>query len=287
MTSLFGNPSGTIRKSTTAANNSISSGLNKASGILSNAYSSLVPVPGPTSLSGGGLNISSNGKGIDLTQSNSVKNAIANLNSGLTTDTNAYNGLLSQLHPGFGAITQARRNAINNQYQKNFGDLQSQLQSRRIAGSSFANSQLSNLQAQQAQDLAAADAQSFEDELNATTQLIQQRTNARTTAITDALSQANFETGVGASLLSQFQQSAQNTQSLMTDLAKTNAALTVSAKTGIANNQITSGTNIANIQGQEAAGFGQLVGTIGGLALGGPFGGSLGNSLFGSSAAAA
>jgi hypothetical protein len=201
--------------------------------------------------------------------------------------------MLSQLQPGFGQITQARRGAILSAQQKTVGDLQSQLQKRRLGGSSFANDAITNANADTSQQLAQADAQSYLDELSATQNLIQQRSTERSAAIGNILSQSNFESGLGANLLQSFNQVGSQTQSLMADLAKTNATLQVdAAKTGagitggIAQSQINNLPTYAGQAQQAAAGPGALIGTLGGAFLGGPAGAAAGkgisSSLFGS-----
>ena len=92
-----------------------------ASNILTGASSNLSMLPGPSNLTGGGLGVGTTPQGINLTQSSGVQSAIGNLNAGLTTDEASYNNMLSQLQPGFGQITQARRQAILSSQQKTRG----------------------------------------------------------------------------------------------------------------------------------------------------------------------
>ena len=302
MSSLFGG-GGTSSQQTAAtalgktankqAQKTLTGASATASGLLTGASSKLSMLPGPSNLTGGGLGVGTTPQGINLTQSSGVQSAIGNLNAGLGSDMTAYNNALASVHPGFGQITQARRQAILSAQQKTVGDLQSQLQKRRLGGSSFANDSITNANADTSQQLAQADAQSFSDELAATQNLIQQRSAARTTDIANILSQSNFESSLGAGLLQSFTQAGSQTQSLMADLAKTNANLQVSAAQtgagitgGIAQQQISALPNYATIAAQTAAAPGAILGTLGGAFLAGPAGAAVGkgisSSLFGS-----
>lgn len=85
-------------------------------------------------------------------------------------------GLLEQVSPGFGALTEARRKTLTTRGTAAKSDLRARLAQRRVLGSSFAQD-IENRQEQQlSQDLAEAEATSFLEELQATNQLINQRT---------------------------------------------------------------------------------------------------------------
>lgn len=217
------------------------------------------------------------GLGIDVTHGNvnlvrggEVQNLISSLSNGQHLDEKTYTNLISQLKPGFGAITNARRQQIENTFTKSYGDLKDSLAQRRIAGSSWADNALARNQIDKAQAMAEADAQSFADELNANVQLIQARTAARSSAITTALSQANFESGIGAQLIQSTQQANAQTQALLVDIAKTSAGISANAASTKGNLVANVGTtatgqysNYAKIAADNSAGQGALVGNLG------------------------
>ncbi len=96
--------------------------------------------------------------------------------------------LQAGLQPGFGKVTQARRNAIENARLKATGDLRDTLARRRIEGSSFGNASVSQAEAEFAKATAEADAQSYLEELDATTKIIQQKTDTAYKTASDELS---------------------------------------------------------------------------------------------------
>lgn len=264
-----------------------------ASKILTNAAASIGGNNGPSSLTGGGLGINIGNNNLGLTRSDEVSGLMDNLITGMNTDESAYNDLLGQLTPGFGLVTAARRAAIDTDQQKNISDLNANLARRRIAGSSFANDTVSNANADYAKQKADADAQSFLDELNATQQVLGARTAARQKSIEDALTQSNFETQTGATLLAQVRDQASKQSAVLADLAKTNATLTLNGQiakaqlvANIADPQLQSYPKFAVLDSQEKGGLGSLFGTVTGALLGGPFGGKLGSTLFGQPATA-
>jgi len=89
----------------------------------------------------------------------------------------ATQGLLGQVEPGFGALTEARVNEILNRGAASRSNLRSNLARRRVLGSSFAEDVLGRFDQQLAQDVGQAKAVSFLEELDATNQLINQRLN--------------------------------------------------------------------------------------------------------------
>ena len=89
----------------------------------------------------------------------------------------ATQGLIGQVKPGFGALTEARVNEILNRGAASRSNLRSNLARRRVLGSSFAEDVLGRFDQQLAQDVGEAKAVSFLEELDATNKLINQRLN--------------------------------------------------------------------------------------------------------------
>jgi len=90
---------------------------------------------------------------------------------------------LDKVNPGFGALTDARVNAIRDQGSAADSDLKANLARRRVLGSSFGNADISTQKAEFAKQEADARARSFLEELDATTKLIDQKLNYQTAEI--------------------------------------------------------------------------------------------------------
>lgn len=153
-----------------------------------------------------------------------VTNSLGNLAQGVGTANDALTGNLNSLTPGFGAITQARVNAIANAASKATSDLQGNLASRRVLGSSFGQNAVSQVTQQAGVDTANAQAQSYLEELQASTNLINQRLNNVTALANAELSQANFNTTAGINLVNGTQQTFQDNAAVIGQLAAANAS---------------------------------------------------------------
>lgn len=181
----------------------------------------------PAGITGTGLGINISPQGQVTATPSAERNTFLNqLTGGATADEQAYQQLLGQLAPGFGKVTEARRRALQDAARKAVGDLQANLQRRNVAGSSFAESQVGQLRAEYDKAIAEADAQSFLDELQATTELMAAKTKVRNDAMNAALGQINYETGQGNQILGNVQNAMSQANLAATDLAKTAAVLT-------------------------------------------------------------
>lgn len=159
--------------------------------------------------------------------------------TGATSDTNSQlDALKAQLVPGFGALTQQQVLAIQNAARKATGDLQSNLASRRILGSSFGQNAVAQVTQQAGIDEANARATSYLQELGATQQIINQQFNNASALAQSELSQANFETTTGVNILNGTQQVFADNSQVIGQLAAANAA-----GTGAFVNNALNGTN--------------------------------------------
>lgn len=103
----------------------------------------------------------------------------------------ATNTMLSGLGAGYGDITKSRVGTIQNAAAKSESDLRSNLARRRVLGSSFANNDISNIQAEYAKQEADARAKSYLEELDATTKLIDNRLQYQKSQLADIQSLTN------------------------------------------------------------------------------------------------
>lgn len=216
-------------------------------------------LPGVTlSGTGGGLGGSIDSQGnVLFNRSGESQGWMDTLGGGLSQDEAAYAGLLGQIAPGYGLLSQSAEQTLQNAKAKAVGDLQANLAKRRVLGSSFANDQLASVSNQYDQDIQAAKAQALVQELQLTQGVIQDRTNARLATANQALTQINYETGVKATLLANTQNNLMQLQSAQTDLAKTLATLQaglgttragIEAQGGIAQGDVTANLGSANAQ---------------------------------------
>lgn len=129
-----------------------------------------------------------------------------------------FNALLGQVNPGFGKLTDARVGAITNARERTTSDLRDSLARRRIAGSSFANDSIARTEAEFGQAEATARAESFLEELDTTAKLLDQRFKVQDEVVMKELTQTNFETELGAKVMSDVRQSMRQTQALMSEI---------------------------------------------------------------------
>ncbi len=231
----------------------------------------------PVSYTGPGHNIGISSTGaISMNRTPEAQGFMDQLMNGLGTDESGFSNLLSQIAPGFGKLSTARGQEIDNAREKAVGNLREQLAKRRVLGASFANDQIGSLERQYMQDKDAALADSITKEMDMTNQVLQARTQARNQTITTGLNEIQFESNIGAQLLQTTSANMQNLQSAMTDLVKLKATIigqgqiakgNISANLG--NTGIAAQTDFANLDSQEQAAPGQLLGTILGAGLGG------------------
>ena len=110
------------------------------------------------------------------------------------------NNLEKQVTPGFGRLTQARVNAIGDARRRTIGDLRENLSRRRILGSSFANDAETRASAEFAKLEEEARAQSFLEELDLSSRLIDRQTELNVANLNAALSELNLQGNAAAAL---------------------------------------------------------------------------------------
>lgn len=188
-----------------------------------------------------GFNVSPTGT---VSDSSGLTSNIGALSNTFMQGGAAYGQLASTVQPGFSQFRQAGLADIANTAASNMSTLKQNLAQRGIAGSSFANAQVSNANATFAQQQADFEASSYLQELSASFQLTQAQYQAQTQAYSTAINQSNIESATAAQLVS-------------------------------SNNQISASIASANaqLQAQSQAGAGSFLGSL--LSLGAGLGGSL------------
>lgn len=111
-----------------------------------------------------------------------------------------YGGLVGQVTPGFGRLTQARVQAVQNARRRSLGDLRENLARRRIGGSSFAADAVTRAEAEFAQQEAEVRAQSFLEELQLKSDLLDRQFTAARGEFETYLNELNLQTEVALKL---------------------------------------------------------------------------------------
>lgn len=168
-------------------------------------------------------------------------------------------GLRASLAPGFGRLTQAARQNIENARTARLGNLRDTLAQRRLTGSSFGESLVTQAEREFGQAQNEAEANSILQEINANAALINQQTGIINNQVQQALAELGIVAGVSQNFTNSMNQLSQMEQMMAA---------------------------------QEKAGMGKFIGQLGGMALGatmGPqgamlgsqFGAQLGGSVYG------
>jgi len=104
-----------------------------------------------------------------------IRGFIPKFNTTFDTRANELTGLMEQVKPGFGALTSARVNAVHNARDKAISNLADDYGRRGILGSNLAQDNIAAIRSDFANQEAEVRAASFLEELDVTTQLMQER----------------------------------------------------------------------------------------------------------------
>jgi hypothetical protein len=234
-----------------------------------------------------GLGVNMRDGGFTVNRTPQVGASLARLNNLSVNTAKEYGQLKDQLKPGFGALTTAGVNAIEDQRRSTVSNLRENLNRRRVLGSSFADDAISRTNAEFAKQDAQFRAETTLQEIEATEKLIAKQYETGIQGAVAIIDQGNFESKIGAELSRQF-------TSVMGDLAKYEATLLRDEADGQA--ALLSGLLGAGLTG-GLGGVGGLLGSIGEGAkelgsgvmstIGGFFGSSAGSAAAAKSAAPA
>ena len=202
-----------------------------------------------------------------------LRNTIPDINAFYDAAINPLSANIEGLKPGFGQVTDARVNTIQNAGKRAESDLRGNLARRRVLGSSFANDDISRTRAEFAQQEANARAQSYLEELDAQTRLIGQRLAAQVdkyNTVSNVVSQAfsydraadqtqldelNKHVDIVTRILGGVMNMAQNNAA-----AERNAALQAGqAYGGLASNIASSASPYLNVLGSKLSGYGNYL----------------------------
>lgn len=171
-----------------------------------------------------GLSANVSGGTVDLTRSAEASGQLQSLQQALGAQGADLKALLPLVEPGFGRLTEAGVNTIQGRARSSIGNLRDNLARRRIAGSSFATDALSRAEAEFAQEEANFRAQSFLQELQLKTELINQSAAATSKQFEVAIAQMNFESQVASDITRTVTDAIKTNASIQAQLAASNAA---------------------------------------------------------------
>lgn len=150
----------------------------------------------------GGLRARSDAEGIRVTSSAERQGLVGGLSRTFPEQARELGQLRSQVTPGFGRLTTSRLAEIENARQRATGNLRENLQRRRVLGSSFASDALARTEAEFAQQAERVQAESFLQELELSTQLIEREFGARRGEFQTSLDELNLQADVATQLAS-------------------------------------------------------------------------------------
>jgi len=203
-----------------------------------------------------------------------LSSTVGQLQSTFGQAATAFKGLGATVAPGFSTFRKAGLADLTTQQQASRSNLQDTLAQRRILGSSFANAQQSQQDAEFAAKRDQFIAQSYLAELEASNKLIQEQFQAKTQQFAVGINEMNLEAGIAADL------SAKATSS-MASIAQAQAELDAKAQAGV-------GSFFGTLASGGLGAFGKYAGSSSGSsALTSLFGGAGGASSAGGTAAAA
>lgn len=180
-----------------------------------------------------GLNATPTGKAFDISRTPELTGVLNNISGAYGNQSKQIGGLLDQVKPGMGAVTNAAVNTIRNRRSQAIGNLRENLSRRRVLGSSFGQDAISRAEAEFAQQEAQAKAGGTLQELDMTNKLIQEQTASNINQFQTYLDQMNLETQVATQLAS-----------------------------GVTTNLQANAREMANLQAQSAQGWGALSGEL-------------------------
>lgn len=183
-----------------AAGSLVTGGLSKLMGGGSSSGSSLSTFT-PTGINAGGLASKINDAGnIQINPSAERTAAVTGVANTFGQQADALATLIPRVAPGISELRAARLGAIENARQSAVGNLRDNLARRRVLGSSFAQDAISRADSEFAQQSERAAAESFLQEMEMTTNLIQQQFSAQRGQFQTQLDEMNLEANLAATL---------------------------------------------------------------------------------------
>lgn len=210
---------------------------------------------------------------VDLERNPETQAYIDNLNENRGIIDSNFADLLGDIRPGMSIFRSERDKELEQMGRVRRDDMKSQLAKRRVLGASFAQDQLSGVDAETSRQRDLARAESWAMELQLTKEVIGERSKAFLNNIMQNLDLIKFEGALGQQYSQQAQQGQLKLAELRTGVAELGAKLRMEgdlARSGlIANlggNYVNQLPAYAQLSAEEAAGDGSMVGSLLGFA---------------------
>ena len=172
----------------------------------------------------GGLSASFGNNGYSISPTGDRTAAVGGIANTFGQQATDIAGLRSQFTPGFSALRQAQLSQIGSNRTAAIGNLQQNLQNRRVLGSSFAQDAVNRTQEQYDQQQQQVIAQTYLQELSAQQQLIQQQYTAARGQFQTGLDEMNLEASVAAELTGKASSTLESAAATQAQLDAANAA---------------------------------------------------------------
>lgn len=154
-------------------------------------------VPG---FNAGGLSATFGGSGYNVSPSAGRMAQVGGISNTFGAQADTLGNMRGLVAPGISGLRAARLASIENSRSSAIGNLRDNLARRRVLGSSFANDAIARGEAEFSQQKQAAEAESFLQEMELTTQLMQQEFTARRGQFQTNLDEMNLEANLAATL---------------------------------------------------------------------------------------
>jgi hypothetical protein len=203
----------------------IPAAVSLGAGLLSGAGKSSPQVNyTPPGFDAGGLKATFGGNGYSITPSSDRSAAVGNIATTFGNQANAYGNIATQWQPGFSNLRTAQLNNINANRTAAVGNLQQNLQNRRVLGSSFAQDAINRTTQQYDQQQRDTIAQTYLQELQASQQTIQAQYGAAVQSFQTGLNEMNLEASLASDLTGKASSSMANVAEAQAKLDAASAA---------------------------------------------------------------
>ena len=193
-------------------------------------------------LTAGGLRATASGNGVNVTSDPGRRSLVNRTSRSFLDQSKELAALRETVAPGVSDLRASRLQAVEDARNRSIGNLRENLQRRRVLGSSFGADAIGRQEAEFAREAERVEAESFLQELDLTTQLLAQETQARTNSFQTRLNELNLQTDLAADIQSKIAGDLNSNARFQAQLA------------------IQAGQFNARSAQQSQAGFGQLAG---------------------------
>lgn len=149
----------------------------------------------------GGISVTRDGDIFDVTRSDALTSNLLGASTAYRDQSERLGSLINDLKPGFGKLTQAAVNSLQNRKKSAISNLRDNLAKRRVAGSSFGGDLLARAEAEFAQEESEIIAKVGLQEIEASANLIKEQAVAKSKQFEILINQSNIEANLGAQMV--------------------------------------------------------------------------------------